>query len=83
MEELLGSEVHEERFIGLLILTHKLKQTDKQDDVYQMYLRNLKAVNNWDLVDGSAPQIMGAYIFKRCQSFKGLTGPQDPRNILY
>lgn len=48
-----------------------------------MYLRNLKGVNNWDLVDNSAPQIMGSYIFKRCKSFTDITGPEDPRNILY
>lgn len=75
--------MHEERFIGLVILAHKLKQNDKQDEVYEVYLRNLKAVNNWDLVDNSAPHIMGNYILKRCKSFKDLTGPEDPRSILY
>lgn len=79
----MASNVHEERFIGLVILALKLKKNDMQDEVYEMYLRNLKGVNNWDLVDNSAPQIMGSYIFKRCKSFTDITGPKDPRNILY
>jgi 3-methyladenine DNA glycosylase AlkD len=83
VEKLLVSNIHEERLIGLVILAQKLKQNDLQDEVYEVYLRNLKAVNNWNLVDISAPQIMGNYIFKRCKSFKELTGSRDPRSILY
>lgn len=46
-------------------------------------MRNLKAVNNWDLVDISAPTMIGKYLFKRCKSFHEITGKDDPRSLLY
>lgn len=67
--------------IGLVILSHKFAEDEEQ--AYQCYLSNLKAVNSWDLVDLSAPIIVGRYIFKRCQTFKEITTKEDPRNILY
>lgn len=33
-----------------------------------MYMKNLQYVNNWDLVDLSAPKIVGAYLEKRDRS---------------
>lgn len=69
VEELLASKIHEERFIGLVILDHKFQKEENEEDVFNLYLRNLKAVNNWDLVDLSAPNIIGKYLYKRCKSF--------------
>jgi 3-methyladenine DNA glycosylase AlkD len=80
IELLLQSRVHEERFIALVILEHRFRKEAEQ--AYQLYLRNLPAVNNWDLVDLSAPNIVGKYLFKRCQSFRELV-EDDPRSILY
>lgn len=61
--ELLKSEIHEERLIALLILVHKF-QTDEmlQRRIYEFYMKNVKYVNNWDLVDLSADKIVGAYL---------------------
>jgi 3-methyladenine DNA glycosylase AlkD len=39
-----------------------------QDAVYDCYLRNLSRVNNWNLVDGSAPYILGPYLVNRKRS---------------
>jgi 3-methyladenine DNA glycosylase AlkD len=72
LQELIESKYHEERFIALVILTHKyktkLKDTklrDKNEEsCYQFYLKNMKHVNNWDLVDCSAPNIMGSYLLQ-------------------
>ena len=37
----------------------------QQNDVYDLYFRNRSSVNNWDLVDSSAPYIVGAWLEKR------------------
>jgi len=62
INELLKSEIHEERLASLLILVEKYKES--QDKVMRFYLRNAKHVNNWDLVDLSAPNILGAYLLE-------------------
>ncbi len=64
VEMLLGSEIHDERMVGLLILVDKYKGDDKKI-VYDFYLANTKGVNNWDLVDLSAPKIVGDYLLKK------------------
>ncbi len=66
-EELLHSPFHEERLIALFVLIHKFNKGDKatQASVYKVYCRSTKWINNWDLVDTSAPQIVGAYLQER------------------
>lgn len=64
-ERLLGSAVHEERLVALLIWVFQAahgEETDKRR-IYGRYLaRAAKHINNWDLVDLSAPQLVGAYL---------------------
>tara|TARA_Y100000310_G_C20535290_1_gene740544 strand:- start:288 stop:977 length:690 start_codon:yes stop_codon:yes gene_type:complete len=60
---LLDSKIHEERFLALLILIIQFPK--KKRKVYNFYLKNIKAVNNWDLVDLSADKIVGNYLFKK------------------
>lgn len=43
-------------------MDHKLKDKDNQDIIYKLYVSNLKNINNWDLVDLSAPKIVGNYL---------------------
>lgn len=60
---LLHSPLHEERLCSLLLLVKKYqKQQNKQEEIYQIYLKNTKYINNWDLVDLSAQHIVGAFI---------------------
>ncbi|MCD6104745.1 MAG: DNA alkylation repair protein [Thermosipho sp. (in: Bacteria)] len=66
IEELLNSKFHEERVLALLILSIKSK-TDLEKCV-QIYLKNIHKVNNWDLVDGSAPEILGPYLKNKDKS---------------
>lgn len=63
---LLNSKIHEERLIALLILVIIYqKANDKgKEKVYKFYLRNSNKINNWDLVDLSAPKIMGEHLLK-------------------
>lgn len=64
-EELLHSKFHEERLIALLILVKKYeKNSEEREKIFKTYLNNTKWINNWDLVDLSAPNIVGRYIFE-------------------
>lgn len=63
IEALLESEWHECRLCALLILIEKYKKTP--DEAVQFYLCHLKGINNWDLVDLSAPYILGDYLVNR------------------
>src|SRR5262249_40691046 len=61
---LLNSPVHEERHLALMILVLQVAKCDEvhRKKAYDLYLSNTKFVNNWDLVDCSAPQIVGGYL---------------------
>lgn len=61
---LLRSPVHEERSIALMLLVAMFEKGDAllREHIYTMYLANTEYINNWDLVDGSAPQIVGGYL---------------------
>src|SRR5262245_17026012 len=62
--KLLASEMHEERLTGLLILVDRYTRGDEgaKQEAFDFYLRHLKHVNNWDLVDSSAPYIVGRHL---------------------
>lgn len=62
-EKLLHSAIHEERLIALLILVKQFAKAtpNQQKEIFDSYLANTKYINNWDLVDTSAPNIIGTY----------------------
>jgi 3-methyladenine DNA glycosylase AlkD len=61
---LLQSPIHEERLAALVLLVMQVAKADTatRKQVYELYLANTRFINNWDLVDLSAPQIVGAYL---------------------
>ncbi|MCH7515703.1 MAG: DNA alkylation repair protein [Bacteroidetes bacterium] len=63
---LLNSKIHEERLIALLILVDKYQTVNEKgkEKVYKFYLKNSNKINNWDLVDLSAPKIIGEHLLK-------------------
>ena len=63
VEKLLQSEWHEVRMCAVLLLVEKFKK--QEEAVLEIYLRNTERINNWDLVDLSAPQIVGAYLLNK------------------
>ena len=67
-ENLLHSKIHEERLCALLILVLKFenKETTKEEqkEIFKLYLKNTKYINNWDLVDLSSHHIVGKYLFE-------------------
>src|SRR5215210_3938244 len=73
---LLYSRIHEERIVALLILAWRYSSAsssrEEKEEIVKFYIDNTKQVNNWDLVDLSAPNILGAHIVDR-----------DSRRLLY
>lgn len=69
-EQLLKSKIHEIRLFALLLLVHKFSRVDETEQykIYQLYLKNTKYINNWDLVDSSAHNIVGAYLENKNRS---------------
>jgi len=65
--KLLRSKIHEERLLALLILVHQFNKADTKakEKIYKAYLANTKFINNWDLVDLSAPQIVGGFLIDK------------------
>lgn len=64
---LLDSPVHEERYLALIILVLQVanyKDTQRRV-LFDFYLDNTKFINNWDLVDCSAPHLVGAYLLDK------------------
>jgi len=85
IQKLLKSKIHEHRLVALFILVDQYKsagdvinlpggairESRLQRKIFEFYLKNTKNINNWDLVDLSAPNIVGNYLLER------------PRDILY
>ncbi|MEK7651829.1 MAG: DNA alkylation repair protein [Patescibacteria group bacterium] len=62
IQKLLSSKIHEYRLIALEILVIQYERTDDlqtKKKIVQAYIKNRKSINNWDLVDLSAPYILG------------------------
>jgi 3-methyladenine DNA glycosylase AlkD len=62
--KLLRSSFHEERLLALLLLVRKFEKGDDgvKKRIYTLFLKNTKYINNWDLVDLSAPKIVGPWL---------------------
>lgn len=67
IRDLLHSKIHEERMVALMILVHKLPKADerKKKEIFDFYLQNTKYINNWDLVDLSARDIVGNFLLDK------------------
>lgn len=64
VEELLKDPVHECRLLALLICVARFPKADEvlRTQIYRLYLNHTRYINNWDLVDLSAYQIVGEYL---------------------
>ncbi|MCD4760123.1 DNA alkylation repair protein [archaeon] len=67
LQELITSSYHEHRMTALIILTYKYKKADEdtKKEIYDFYIKNYNSINNWDLVDVTAPNIVGEYLLDR------------------
>jgi 3-methyladenine DNA glycosylase AlkD len=67
---LLKSPVHEERLLALLLLVEQYDKGNEEQraTIFNVYLRQTNYINNWDLVDISAPHIVGRHLETRDRS---------------
>ena len=68
LSELVQHPYHEMRLTGLFALVYKFEKTQSESlrgELVNFYLDHLDFINNWDLVDSSCYQILGAYYWKR------------------
>ena len=75
IEKLLESPVHEARVgaVSVMDFQARRKKTpeERKKELFDLYLRRHDRINSWDLVDRSAPYVVGGYLFDK------------PRDILY
>lgn len=75
IEKLLESPIHEVRVgaVSIMDWQARSKKTleSRRKELYDLYLRRHDRINNWDLVDRSAPYVIGGYLADK------------PRDILY
>jgi 3-methyladenine DNA glycosylase AlkD len=75
VEKLLESPIHEVRVgaVSIMDFQARNKKTldERRKELYELYINRHDRINNWDLVDRSAPYVVGGYLFDK------------PRNILY
>ncbi|TWT95635.1 DNA alkylation repair protein [Neorhodopirellula pilleata] len=71
LDKLFASPWHECRLTGMMVLVGQYEAATKPKnphrvwecrEIVEYYLANLNAVNNWDLVDSTAPKILGAWL---------------------
>ena len=67
LADVLASPWHEHRQAALFVLADRYRRADpaEREAIAAFYLDHLDAVNSWDLVDGSAPHILGAHLLDR------------------
>ncbi|WP_247235827.1 DNA alkylation repair protein [Telluribacter sp. SYSU D00476] len=67
---LLHDPIHECRLTALLIIVEQFAKASAggQRELYDMYLSNIEYINNWDLVDASARDIVGRYLYDKDRS---------------
>jgi 3-methyladenine DNA glycosylase AlkD len=65
VRRLLHAKEHEARLVALIILTiqYPRADADQQQQIFDFYLAHTKCINNWDLVDVSAPSVVGAHLY--------------------
>ena len=65
VDALLQSPFHEERLTALFILVDQFTRTDDvriRGRIFRLYMKRLRFINNWDLVDSSAAQVIGGWL---------------------
>ena len=67
IDELLHSPIHEARLLALFLMVQAFRAGDEPQKrrIYALYLSRTAFINSWDLVDSSAPHIVGAWLAQR------------------
>lgn len=64
IQNMLDNPYHEIRLCALLMMVFIYEKTNSKEDIVNLYLKNTKNINNWDLVDNTAHKIIGAHYIK-------------------
>lgn len=75
VQKLFDSNIHEHRLAAGLILTYQYPKSGDKKAIYNLYLKNVLAgrVNSWDIVDTTAPKVIGRYLLET----------DAPRDVLF
>jgi len=67
IRKLLKSKYHEIRLFALLLLVKKFNSAtnEERNKICTLYLKHTKYINNWDLVDSSAPYLIGPWLYDK------------------
>ena len=69
VEKLLESPIHEMRVgaVSIMDFQARSKKTPetRRKELFDLYIRRHDRINTWDLVDRSAPYVVGGYLFDR------------------
>jgi 3-methyladenine DNA glycosylase AlkD len=67
LSKLISSEWHDDRLLALIILVHQYRKGSEAERqaIYDFCIKHMAHVNNWDLVDTSAGDIVGGYLLDR------------------
>ncbi|MES2689733.1 MAG: DNA alkylation repair protein [Bacteroidota bacterium] len=75
IEKLIRNEYYEARMGAVSIMDFQARNRkttpERKKELFDLYINNHNNINNWDLVDRSAPYVVGGYLFDK------------PRTILY
>lgn len=76
VRKLVRSKFHEDRMLGFVILTLQYKAARKdfktRQAIFEFYLQNRAGANNWDLIDVTAPSVLGEWMWENPQARKQL-----------
>lgn len=64
IDELIKNPYHEVRLLALILMVFKYENAESQTEILELYLKNVGYINNWDLVDLSAPKIIGRFAYE-------------------
>jgi 3-methyladenine DNA glycosylase AlkD len=67
VRKLLDSEIHEHRMVAGIILVNKFRLADPnlREEIFNLYIKNAKKFNNWDLVDVTCSNIVGEFLIDK------------------
>jgi 3-methyladenine DNA glycosylase AlkD len=67
VQELINNKIHELRFAALLVLVTQFPKSSpfQQNEIIKFYLKNIRQINNWDLVDCSAYKLLGKFLLHK------------------
>lgn len=76
VEKLLDSKYYEARMGAVSIMDFQARDKkispEKKKELYDLYIKRHDRINNWDLVDRSAPYVVGGYLFDKDRDRKSV-----------